>query len=281
MEIQKILELKYPKYAGVIIRRWKASTGAEFTNENFTAVNYTIFAEYLKSQVAASSAKTYLMQVKVCVNMLIADGELQHLKNGWDKAANIKGDQVAMCYLTEDEINALVRYQPKDEYERKVRAQFLIECFTGARSSDVIRLDVSNLDKEGNIVYVSLKTGVRAIVPCKPIVRDILMSGDNKEGTKAWIPLVTKNEIIRRMLQKAGVTEIVKVFKAGKELTGEKYKFCSTHTGRRSFASNMYLRGVDLYSISKLMGHSSTTMTERYICCGLRNLPQAALDYFK
>lgn len=48
------------------------------------------------------------------------------------------------------------------------------------------------------------------------------------------------------------------------------WKFISSHTARRSFATNLYLRGGDLYMISKLMGHSSVTMTEGYIVYGQR-----------
>jgi hypothetical protein len=37
--------------------------------------------------------------------------------------------------------------------------------------------------------------------------------------------LKTKEDIIRRILCNAGVNDIVKVFKAGKEMTGEKWRF--------------------------------------------------------
>ncbi|UVV52623.1 hypothetical protein NXY15_24270 [Bacteroides thetaiotaomicron] len=54
----------------------------------------------------------------------------------------------------------------------------------------------------------------------------------------------TFNNNIRNICRKAGITEAVKVFKAGKEVEGEKWEFVSSHTARRSFATNLYLRGV-------------------------------------
>lgn len=281
MQINELLKRKFPTYAGRITRIWNDATDCDFVNANVTTTNLVMFANELKQNVSDNSAKTYLAYVKACVNILKADGELEKLSAGWEKSANIKREQVAMCYLTEDEIELLADYSPRTDNERKARAQFLVECYTGARSSDVVRLTKDNIDNEGNVVYVSQKTKIRTIVPCKPLVRDILESGDNVENTGNTMPPKTKNDIIRRMLKNAGVDDVVKVYKGGKEFTGEKYKFCSTHTGRRSFASNLYLRGVDLYSISKLMGHASPDQTAGYVVCGLRKLPQEALNYFK
>lgn len=281
MEISELLKMKAPKYVKRITGVWQEATKTDFRNDNLTTVNLMLFRTRIKELVSANSARTYLAYVSSCVNALRKDGLVNNLPADWMKSTRVKAEQVALCFLTEDEIKRLENYVPTNLYELRIKAQFLVECYTGARSSDVVRLDESNIDNEGNIVYVSQKTHIRAILPCKPIVRTILRSGDNKEWSHNAIPLKTKNDTIRRMLRAAGVTDHVKVFKGGEELSGEKWEFCSTHTGRRSFASNLYLRGVDLYDISRLMGHSSVTMTEHYICCGLRKLPQAAIDYFK
>jgi len=39
----------------------------------------------------------------------------------------------------------------------------------------------------------------------------------------------------------------------------------STHTLRRTFATNLYIEGVDLKRISRRMGHKSVKTTEKYI----------------
>lgn len=68
---------------------------------------------------------------------------------------------------------------------------------------------------------------------------------------------------------------------ARKEVEGEKWEFVSSHTARRSFATNLYLRGADLYSISQMMGHASVEMTQNYLCCGLREQSAQVMEYFK
>ena len=43
------------------------------------------------------------------------------------------------------------------------------------------------------------------------------------------------------------------------------FKGCSSHSGRRTFATNLIMKGYDIKSVSVLMGHSSITTTSRYI----------------
>lgn len=40
---------------------------------------------------------------------------------------------------------------------------------------------------------------------------------------------------------------------------------CSSHTGRRSFATRLIEKGADIKAVSTLMGHSSINMTARYV----------------
>ena len=272
--IERVLKQKYPRYAERLITVWHTSTGERLSEEHLTKMNFNVFVDYLKSSVANSSARTYLAMFKATLKMM--DDTIK-LPSGYERILTVKDERPMMCYLNECDLQKIERYEPKNKNERVVKAQFLIECYTGARTSDVERFDVSNL-QDGFISYVSQKTKIMACVPCKPIVERLIRSGENKGSEMA---LKTKEDIIRRILRNSGVNDIVKVFKAGKEMTGEKWKFCSSHTGRRSFASNMYLKGVDLFTISKLCGHKDVSMTVHYIVCGIRQLPTEALEYFK
>ena len=177
--------------------------------------------------------------------------------------------------LTDEELERIITYVPKNANEQLVRTQFLIGAFTGCRHSDYTRLNNRNI-VGGMISYVSLKTKTHATVPLKPIVKELLTNLPKEEVTDP-----TFNNNIRNICRKAGITEAVKVFKAGKEVEGEKWEFVSSHTARRSFATNLYLRGADLYSISQMMGHASVEMTQNYLCCGLREQSAQVMEYFK
>ena len=143
------------------------------------------------------------------------------------------------------------------------------------RHSDAVRLNESNLMGD-TLQYVSIKTKTPTTVPLKPIVREyILNRPDIEMSDDAY------NSAIRRICKKCGITDRVKVFKAGKELEGEKWEYVGSHTARRSCATLLYLRGVDLYTISKILGHSDTKTTQTYIKSGIRTNSEELMGYFR
>jgi integrase len=77
------------------------------------------------------------------------------------------------------------------------------------------------------------------------------------------------------------VNATTKVYKAGKELTGEKWEFCSSHSFRVSAATNMAAAGASLTDIRFTLGHTSEAMSSRYIAAGRPNLSAKALAYFR
>lgn len=48
-------------------------------------------------------------------------------------------------------------------------------------------------------------------------------------------------------------------------ITKKKYEWITSHTARRSFATNSYLEGLDNYSIMKITGHKTEADFLKYI----------------
>ena len=84
--------------------------------------------------------------------------------------------------LTDEELERIITYVPKNANEQLVRTQFLIGAFTGCRHSDYTRLNNRNI-VGGMISYVSLKTKTHATVPLKPIVKELLTNLPKEEVT--------------------------------------------------------------------------------------------------
>jgi integrase len=53
----------------------------------------------------------------------------------------------------------------------------------------------------------------------------------------------------------------------------------STHTLRRTFGRNLWLRGIPIETISELMGHASTDMTRLYLGLNLSDMRKAITEY--
>lgn len=131
-----------------------------------------------------------------------------------------------------------------------------------------------------SLVYISKKTHTESRIPLSPAVERILSENRKAGFVDQTISDVTFNKTIREICKSCNLDEPIKLYQAGEFTEGPKWQYVSSHTARRSFATNLYLRGADLYTISLLMGHSSTQMTERYIVCGLKKIPDNVLGYF-
>lgn len=145
-------------------------------------------------------------------------------------------------YLTLDELRLLAN-TPALEI---VKNAFLFSCFTGLRYSDIISLewdDIRNnritkrMQKTGEIVYIPLNKNALKFMPkqnAKLVFKDL--------------PSVqTISRILSKWVQQAGITKKI-----------------TFHCARHTFATLALANGADLYTVSKLLGHSEITTTQIY-----------------
>lgn len=267
---------KYPKY-GNVLDMYERANGCPATWGNLTKIGLSKFVDYMNERLATSSVKTYAAMLKAVLNLY---NEEVKLPKDYDKVLSVRGETSSNTWLNDLEIETLIGYIPVNATERLVKNQFIMGCVTGARHSDYMDFTRENIVNK-RLVYVSQKTHVRAEVPLSPVVERLIAENEMFYLVDKEVSDPTFNKTIREICRKLGMNERLKLYRAGEFVEGAKYEFISSHTARRSFATNLYLRGADLYAISKMMGHSSVTMTEGYISCGLRDLSDNILDYFK
>jgi len=275
---QAFLE-KYPKN-GRICEMYEEAIGASMDWNTLTKANLAKVVSYLQDRVAASSVRQYCAKMKAVINLY---SDQIDLPNGWGKILSIKDDESQHVYLTEDEIKRIIAYRPDSLTEATVQQQFVLGCLTGARHSDYSRFTEANVTATGNLVYVSQKTHVKAELPLSPVARQILFATGTPfaQAYKREIDDHDFNDTIREICRLCDIDDKVQLYRRGEFWSGHKYEAISSHTSRRSFCTNLYLRCRDLLLVSKLAGHSSTTMTERYICCSMEAMTENAMNYFK
>lgn len=263
---------KYPSDAPRILPSFEAANQCPATWENLTKYRLQNFVNYLAERLAPNSVHQYCTKFKAVLNLY---SESVILPRDFARVLTPRKQPTTKVWLTEEELKTLHDYEPRTKNEKLVRDQFLIGCYTGARHSDFIRFDETNIVGD-TLSYVSQKTKIHAVVPLSDIARRLLHEREDRTVSEHGF-----NECIRRICKKCGITSMVKIFKAGRDCVGEKWEFVSSHTARRTFATNLYLRGVDLYAISRMLGHSSVEQTaQNYIVCGTQNLSSEAMGYF-
>lgn len=266
---------KYPKYDN-ILRMFEAANLCDATWDNITKVRLQKFVDYMNERLSPNSVNQYATKLKAVLN-LYSDEVV--LPRGFAKVLTPRKCAVQNVYLTEDEIQKIVGYAPKNEREALVQAQFMLGILTLARHSDFMQFDESNIVGE-NLVYVSQKTKIQASIPVSDTLLRFLNVQKEIMAKGVEVSDDSFNDIIRRICMKCGIDEPIKLYQRGKAEIKPKWEYVTSHCARRSGVTNLYLRGLDLFTISKLAGHSDSKMTASYVCCGMRELPQEAREYF-
>lgn len=147
---------------------------------------------------------------------------------------------------------------------KRARGLFLIGCYTGLRVSDFSRLNTAHIGR--HITIKTHKTGIPVVIPIHPVVREIIEGGFDLTNTISDQKL---NEQIKELCRLAGITNDVLVNRNegghNVERIYPKYKLVSSHTARRSFATNAYKSGVPTIAIMKITGHTKESTFLKYI----------------
>jgi integrase len=220
----------------------KFQGGLRFTEVNQD--NMQAFADYLQQNVEPSSAYVYFGKIRAAIHKAIGRGILTFDPS---REIKIKVQRRLPVHFSLDELNKLVETPCSNE---EVKRAFLFSAFSGLRLSDVENLKWSSVHlDEGYIEFTQKKTGSSERLPLSDQAKEILQSA-TKEGQEAVFAL-PKRSSIRDYLHAWG-----KAAKIEKPL--------SFHKARHSFAVLAITSGVDLFTLSKLLGHSSVVMTQVY-----------------
>lgn len=161
--------------------------------------------------------------------------------------------------------NAGVNIERKIKALEVVRNKFLLGAYTALRVSDFNYLRDVHID--GDYFRVTTqKTGAHVVIPIHPVIRRIIDSGFDIST-----PITDQkiNEHIKEVARMAGITQLVEGTKyiQHRAVVGffPKCDLITTHTARRSAATNMYKAGIPSISIMRITGHTTEKSFMKYI----------------
>ena len=158
-------------------------------------------------------------------------------------------------FLTKEEIDKLLANS--DEWLRPIFYSFLQ---TGMRLQELMTLEWSDVDFERRKVKIRVKEDWTP----KTAEREIPISNGLME-----VLLKLKKEVIGNLVFHDGKGQMIQKNKLRKELMKVTKKagfpdVTKIHTLRHTFASHLVMKGVDLATVKKLMGHSDIETTMIY-----------------
>ena len=197
--------------------------------------------------ISQNTASTYFTLFKAALHQAFIDSYFDV-----DIAAKVKGISGVESrreYLTIEELNKLAA--TPCEYPMLKKAAFF-SALTGLRHSDIRKMTWKELSVEGDhyrINFTQRKTGGVEYMPIS--AQAYLICGDPAEPDRlvfeglqdpSWI-----NRPVKKWIEAAGIK-----------------KHITFHCFRHSYATNQLTEGTDLYTVSKMLGHTNIRTTQIY-----------------
>lgn len=175
------------------------------------------------------------------------------------KSFDKPSQKVDSVYLSMEEYDLLYNLDLTGTQEI-ARDLFLLGCYTALRVSDYSRLKPEDI-RDGFLYVEQKKTKQNVVIPVHKRVKEII----EKYGGSPKLSEQKLNLHIKDICKMAGITELIGVRENGVYTYKEKCQLVSTHTARRSAATNMALNGTPLRDIMQITGHTSESNLLRYI----------------
>lgn len=192
-------------------------------------------------------------------------------------------EEVENIYLTEEEIDAIHKLNLSDEKDfERVKDLFVLGCYTGLRYSDLTNIKPANI--KGEFIHIRQgKTMNNVIIPLNKKAKQIIKRYNG--GIPEGIHMNLFNKLIKVIAKKAGISdEIIVTQKRGGERidkTFKKYELIASHTCRRSFCTNEYLKGTPTIFIMKISGHKTERNFLKYIKVDEQVAAEKMLEFWK
>lgn len=188
-----------------------------------------------------------------CIKAMMRRAEDWELveKKSWHTVKALKVPKGRILFYTTEEINKFLDIVP-DNWKLIV----LLGCRAGLRRGEIVNLDWADIDLTRRLITIQPKRDWQPkTCECRdiPISNDLLKIIKNLKGSGA-VALTSKG----KRFTFSGITAHFAKYVSKLKLKG------SLHTLRHTFASHLVQNGVDLYTVSKLLGHSSIKTTEIY-----------------
>lgn len=233
-----------------------------YTNKYLISLKKEDIKDFLDNVEATPRTKAhYLTVFNSFYKYLVFMDKIKN--NPCDGIKSPKLEKKLPTYLTNEEIAKLFNIRSTKPVDYRNKAILEVMYATGARISEVINLELNQIDFEECIIRVVGKGKKERIIPLDDVAIEALDNYINN-----YRPFLIKNETCNYVFLNKNGEKISRqmIFKILKNLANKAgiTKEISPHTLRHSFASNLLNNGADLRVIQELLGHENLETTEIY-----------------
>lgn len=206
-----------------------------------------------KKTLGSTTCRIFMNRLAAALNMAVREGLIDNNPFKLLDAKEKPQKKSAMReFLTIEELRTLIATPCRYEIVKKA---FLFSCFTGLRYSDMMALKWNEIHKaaDGKTLYIEHEQVKTKNMVTIPLSNEALKwmprksKGDERVFHQLRITSTTVEVVLGEWMQEAGIQ-----------------KHITYHCSRHTAATLLLTLGVDLYTVSKILGHRSIRMTEVY-----------------
>lgn len=258
--------LKSFKTLASAVKRFETETGSSYELEDVGMEFQRRFVEWcrFRRKLSGGTVHRYMTLTRTIMNVAVREKLCSNLE--FRRAEFVPlAEMNDVLVLNNEKMERLMSYKFKDKQLREARDIFVVGYLTGQRFSDYSRLCKEmyvEFDGQKFIRITQRKTGVIVYVPLDVRVEKIL----KRYGGR--LPALKLSDFNMRLVKVAETMG----WGGGLKLT--------SHTARRSFATNAYAAGIPMSSIMCITGHTREEHLRRYLRLSAGTLAvQAARDF--
>jgi integrase len=221
--------------------------------------------------LAVNSVGKYVQTLKTFIRAAEEEGIVVN-QSYRSRRFRTPSEQTDKVYLTEGELNEMMNLDlSNDSRLERVRDLFIVGACTGLRFGDFSKLQPEQFD--GDCLKIrTAKTGKVVVIPLDSRVREIRAkySGHSANSLPPAVSNQKMNAYLKEVAARVPSLQGVVILSstvggARKNATKKKFEFVTTHTARRSFATNLYSKGCPTRSIMAITGHQTESAFRAYI----------------
>lgn len=225
------------------------------------AIMSYLFQMQLKGRSPATISR-HLAAIKSYYRFAVNEGVI--IKDPAQDLESPKPAQRLPRVLTVEEVDLLLS-QPLISDPAGLRDKAMLELLyaTGLRVSELVSLDINNLNLENGFVRCLGKGSKERVVPLGDIaarfIREYLARGRYKLEKAKVTPALFVNHRGQR-LTRQGFWKIIKKYARKAKINTD----ITPHTLRHSFATHLLENGADIRSVQEMLGHTDISTTQIY-----------------
>lgn len=235
-----------------------------FVNKRFKDIKHSDITNYIMNiskYLNAKSVNRHIVSIRNYFKYLSKNNYIS--ENPCDDIVGLKMPKTIPHVLSEDDIEKLLNIEVKDAISARNKAMLELMYSSGLRVSELLNLEINNIDFSMNIVKCFGKGSKERIVPLSDYATSAL-----SEYINIYRNSLLKNKVSDILFLNSRGTILSRqgFFKILKGLASEKgiNKDISPHTIRHSFATHLIDHGADLRSVQTMLGHENIKTTQIY-----------------